>query len=139
MVLDTNVLVRSYVRAREKSASVRVFKLWRERRLLQLIVSDELQVEYLEILQRLNVSSQRIDGLVRRLRERVTVTHVNLGPRFTSSRDPDDNILLATAAAGKAKYLITNDRDLLEIPDSSRRRFRFEIVTPQDFLAVYPS
>ena len=51
------------------------------------------------------------------------------------SRDPDDNLLLATAVAGKAKFLITHDRDLLDLPEAQRRKFKFEIVTPGDFLA----
>jgi len=41
---------------------------------------------------------------------------------------------LATAAAGRAAYLITNDRDLLELPASLRRTLKFRIVTPRQFL-----
>jgi predicted nucleic acid-binding protein len=39
-------------------------------------------------------------------------------------------------AAARADYLVTNDRDLLDIPASKRRKFRFEIVTPQQLSAV---
>jgi putative PIN family toxin of toxin-antitoxin system len=102
---------------------------------LQLIVSDEILAEYLEVLSRLQVEEQRIHRLVERLQRRDTVTHVSLGPRFAMSCDPDDNLLLATAVVGKAKFLITNDRDLLDIAMAQRRKFKFEIVTPQEFLA----
>jgi len=62
------------------------------------------------------------------------VTVVQLGRRYRESRDPDDNLLLATARAGKARYLITNDRDLLDLPEESRRSLPFGIGTPQGFL-----
>ncbi len=37
------------------------------------------------------------------------------------SRDPDDNLLLATAAAGNAEFLISNDKDILEIAETTAR------------------
>ncbi len=62
------------------------------------------------------------------------MTRVNLGTRHAVSRDPDDDVFLATAAAGQAQFLITNDHDLLDIPPAQKRRFKFEIVTPGAFL-----
>jgi putative PIN family toxin of toxin-antitoxin system len=98
-------------------------------------VSNELVEEYLELLRRLNVEEARVSRFEERLRKRRTVGWVNLGPRPLESRDPDDNLLLATAVAGRAKFLVTNDHDLLDIPAEGRRTFRFEIVTPADLLA----
>ncbi|MDT5123623.1 MAG: uncharacterized protein QOC96_3105 [Acidobacteriota bacterium] len=63
-----------------------------------------------------------------------TVTQVNLGLRFYLSRDPDDNKFLDTAYVGKAKYLITRDNDLLDIPKASLRGLRFQIVSPIELL-----
>ena len=60
----------------------------------------------------------------------------SLGRRFPLSRDPEDDILLATAHAGRARYLVTNDRDLLEIPAKERRGFRFDIVKPVELLRL---
>ena len=105
VVLDTNVVIGYYLSTNSQSANAKVYLLWRTRRRLQLVVSGE------------------------------TVTHVNLGARPTEGRDPDDNLMLATAAAGKAAYLVTNDRDLLDIPDTGRRMFKFAILTPAQFLA----
>jgi predicted nucleic acid-binding protein len=42
--------------------------------------------------------------------------------------------MLATAAAGRAQYLVTNDRDLLDISDSAQKKFKFAIVTPGQLL-----
>ena len=40
------------------------------------------------------------------------------------------------AHTGRARYLVTNDRDLLEIPSKERRGFRFEIVRPAELLRL---
>jgi putative PIN family toxin of toxin-antitoxin system len=102
---------------------------------LQLVVSDVVVAEYLDVLSRLQIEEQRIKRFAERLQRRDTVTHVSLGSRFTVSRDPDDNLMLATAAVGKVKFLVTNDRDLLDLTTTQRRKFKFEIVKPQEFLA----
>ncbi|MGH9832712.1 MAG: putative toxin-antitoxin system toxin component, PIN family [Blastocatellia bacterium] len=134
VVLDTNVIVSFFLSRRARSASAEIFALWFRQRKLQLIVSDELVAEYLEVLTRLPIPEKRVAQFRERLQVRETVTHVNLGARHAISRDPDDDLLLATAAAGQAHFLITNDHDLLDIPLTQKRRFRFEIVTPGAFL-----
>lgn len=133
VVFDTNIVVGYLLSTTRRSANQRVFRLWIHRQ-LQLIVSEEILAEYLSLIDRLNILPQRANAFRKRLLRRDIITHVNLGPRFTDSRDPDDNIILATAAAGKAKFLITNDHDLLDIPLPQKRKFKFDIVTAQDFL-----
>lgn len=134
VVLDTNVIVGYYLSHSIHSSNARVIRLWRDQRKLQLIVSLELTTEYLGVLSQLNVKQERVRRFAERLRHRDTVTAVRLGARSAISRDPDDNLLLATAAVGKAKFLITNDLDLLEIPAKQMKKFRFKIVSPSEFL-----
>jgi putative PIN family toxin of toxin-antitoxin system len=134
VVLDTNVIAGHYLSRSAGSWNSQIIRLWRDVRKLQLVVSDELVEEYLGILRRLNIQEERVRRFENRLHARRTVTWVNLGPRFEDSRDPDDNLLLAVAKVGKAKFLVTNDRDLLEIPEEQRRRYRFQIATPEVFL-----
>jgi predicted nucleic acid-binding protein len=62
------------------------------------------------------------------------VTLVNLGRRDVASRDPDDNVFLSTARSGRAKYLVTNDRDLLDLPAATKKRLPFAVVRPSEFL-----
>jgi putative PIN family toxin of toxin-antitoxin system len=135
VVLDTNVVFGSYLSRSRGSPNGRVFRLWRDRRKLQLILSRELANEYLEVLTRLNIAPETIARFAERLKLRSTITPVNLGARPKASRDPEDNFLLATAVAGKASFLVTNDRDLLDIPATQRKRFKFEILTPRQLLA----
>lgn len=134
MVFDTNVVIGYYLGHNPNTARARVFRLWRVERKLQLITSDEVISEYFELLDRLGVAERRVERFREALQQRKTVTHVNLGARHAISRDPDDDVLLATAAAGQAQFLITSDKDLLDIPPDQKRRFRFEIVTPAAFL-----
>lgn len=135
VVFDTNVVIGYYLSTNPQSANARAYLLWRTRRKLQLIVSENTVTEYLEVLRRIGVAEHRVGRLEERIRRRETVTHINLGARPAESRDPDDNLMLATAAAGRAAYLVTNDRDLLDIPAAGRRKFKFAIVTPAQFLA----
>ena len=100
------------------NANRRIVRLWLIEKKLQLIVSQELIDEYLGIFgDVIGMDDDTVrEWQVRFDRDRRT-TLVNLGRRYTESRDPDDNVLLATATAGRASFLITNDLDLLELPD----------------------
>ena len=137
VVLDTNVVAGFYLSQSGKGADTIVFKRWYFRRELQLIASDEIVAEYFEVLDRLTISVARIATLRHRLTERLTVTHVNPGPRPKISRDPDDDAMIAAAMAGRAEFLITNDRDLLDITPAKQKKLKFQIVTPAQFLAQF--
>lgn len=90
--------------------------------------------EYLEILERIGVADQNIKRIEKRLRSRKTVTWVYPIARPGVSRDPDDDVVIAAAIAGSAKYLVTNDHDLFDIPPRERKKLRFKIVSPSEFL-----
>jgi putative PIN family toxin of toxin-antitoxin system len=134
VVLDTNVIVGFFLSKTRRSANARVFDSWLIARRLQLIVSPPLVAEYHQTLVRLGIDPSRVERFQEKIEGAPTVTRISLGKRFMLSRDPDDNVLLATAHVGRAHYLVTNDLDLLEISASQRRGFRFEIVKPADLL-----
>ncbi len=136
VVLDTNVIVGRFLSRGRPSANLKVYNLWSFERRLQLVVSQSID-EYLETLERVIDEPHLIAPFRARLQNSPTVTRINLGKRFRFSRDPDDDILLATAHTGQARYLVTNDRDLLEIPAKDRRGFRFEIVKPAQLLQTF--
>ncbi|MGQ0637075.1 MAG: putative toxin-antitoxin system toxin component, PIN family [Planctomycetaceae bacterium] len=137
VVIDTNVLVRALGTPNSQSASLRVLRLWLVEKRLQAIVTGLLVEEYLRIFERvLGMGAARLSGWKARFGADPRVTYVNLGRRFSDSRDPDDNLLLALASAGNAQYLVSNDRDLLDLPASTTRRFRFSILTPAELLQI---
>ena len=135
VVFDTNVIIGFYLSRSKLSANQRAFRLWRDQRKLQLIVSDAVLEEYSEVLSRLQVPQPLVKRLEERFARRKTVTHVSLGSQPKLSRDPDDNIMVATARSGKASFLVTNDHDLLDIPSQEQARLRLAIVTPTELLA----
>lgn len=111
--------------------------MWLLEKRLQLILSPELMDEYLEIFETvLGFKYELIAEWRKRFVEENRTTMVNLAKHFDQSRDPDDNLVLATAYAGQAESLLTNDRDLLDLPPGFRHTLPFEIVTPQQFFKL---
>lgn len=55
-------------------------------------------------------------------------------PRPTYCRDPDDDVFLHTASHASAEWLVSGDRDLLELP---RADWGFEILSPAQALAKW--
>lgn len=137
VVFDTNVLIAFHLSTHPQSANSQVCRLWRDQRKLQLVVSAETIAEYLDVLRRLNVSEDSMRRLTERFERRSTITKVKLGAHPRASRDPNDNFVLATAQAGRVKFLVTNDRDLLDLSEAGKRKFKFTIVSPLEFLAQF--
>jgi putative PIN family toxin of toxin-antitoxin system len=134
VVLDTNVWVRNFKTPHKDNPNRRVVRLWLQEKRLQLIVSDEILEEYFDIfLDLLEMDSKDIARWKLRFKK-TQCSVVRLGPRIEESRDPDDNLMLATAKAGKAKFLLTNDKDLLDIPVQVQKQLPFAIMTPKEFL-----
>jgi len=133
VVLDSNVIVRALMDPRGRSPSARTYRLWLQRK-LQLVVSGAVKAEYLDVLARLGLRQTLVDRFADRLKERRTVTHVSPGQHFGICRDPDDEVFLEAAQVGHARLLITNDTDLLEIPEADRGYLTFEILRPAEFM-----
>lgn len=134
-VFDTNLFITRFIKHNRNGVNRRVINLWQQERKIQMILSQTLEEEYLYVLENyVKISTARLQTLKMRLETASYVTRVNLGKRFLLSRDPKDNMLIDTAKVGKAKFLITRDRDLLDIPKKDLKSFRFEIVTPFEFL-----
>ena len=134
VVFDTNVLIAFYLSKNSKSIVNKIIRLWRNQRKLQMIVSDKIIAEYLEILERVGISTNRTERLKEILETFGIVSKFSLGKIPTESRDYDDNLVLATALVGTADFLITNDKDLLDISEANKKKFKFRIVTPIEFL-----
>jgi putative PIN family toxin of toxin-antitoxin system len=136
VVIDTNVFVANYLSTNPKSPNVTTVRLWRERK-LQLIIFQEIAFEYAGVLAELNILENLVANFLTSLRESDIVTQINLGKRLVYSRDPKDNPFLSTASRNRAKYLIINDNDLLEIPKVTKRKYKFLIITAAEFLKAY--
>lgn len=140
VVFDTNIFVRNFKARSNSSPNRRAIRLWLLEKQLQLILSPELMEEYLKIFEEiLGFNATLISMWRQRFEDDNRTTMVNLGKRFTQSRDADDNIVLATAFAGRAEFLLTNDRDLLELPSEFSKTLPFQIATPAQFFKIRDS
>ena len=115
VVIDTVVFVRSLLNPHSAPGKV-IFAHADEYR---LILSAPIVREILEVLQRPEITSkiQFVAGMdTRRVLDLLSQAEiVELSSIPQVSRDPKDDKFLATAVAGEADYVISEDRDLLDL------------------------
>lgn len=98
---------------------------------LQLYISPALSKEVFRKLKEAKAGEQAVEN-VTALFEGSTI----LSPAITvtASRDPKDNFILELAQEAKADYIITRDKDLLELPGKKWKKTK--IKKPEDFLPL---
>lgn len=124
VVLDTNVLIAAFA-ARGLCESL--FELCLEKH--EIVVSEAILEEVAEKLDdKLGLPNELIEEILALLRDHAQLVEPT---RVESDvcRDPDDLPILGTAEAAQAPFLITGDRDLLEI----ERFAGAAIVSPRQF------
>lgn len=97
---------------------------------LKLYVSSLLTREVLRKLEEFEISEQIQSEVLFFIERRGILITPNI--KVTVCRDPEDNYLLELAETSKADYLITRDKDLLELPNQKWKKT--EILKPEDFL-----
>ena len=130
-VLDTNVFLRGLLNPHSRCGRL----LDARAADYTLLVSPALVHEILEVLARPRLrrkfpALERLDlARVLALFERAEVVESEQVP--ATCRDPDDDMLLACAAGGRADFLVTEDLDLLDLGTHQGTR----ICRPAEFLA----
>jgi len=145
VVFDCNVFVQAA--ANEESAAAKVLDLLDEDA-ITLFVSDAVLDEIRDVLSRPyirqlmpNITDERVDAIFRRL-ERKAVHISNVPEEFRYERDPKDERYVNLAIIANARYLVSKDKDLLDLINSSvkaseafRSRYpMLRILTVPDFL-----
>jgi putative PIN family toxin of toxin-antitoxin system len=135
-VLDLTEMVRMAMQKPERSP---LFQAW-EGRAFIWAVSETMLVEFIEVtnrsrLQRLIRLSVR-DSIAEALRTRSYL--VTPATEFPHCRDPKDDVVIATAVAAQADFIVTTDRDLLDdhILNQSLAGYNIRTVSPLEFLTV---
>lgn len=134
-VLDANVVASSLIQPR--GASGRILH-----RLLagdfQLVTAESVLAEtrrcihYPRVRKRIHSTNEEIDAFLAAMAVLGDVVEVSLFDLSAVPRDPDDSKYLAVALEGRARYVVSGDKDLLEVGEYQGVR----ILTPADFLAV---
>jgi putative PIN family toxin of toxin-antitoxin system len=147
VIFDCNVLLQALISG--NGASFRCVHLVEDRQ-ITLLLSPAVLTEARHVLTRpfviaknAKVTQERVDafldGLAYLAEVIRTVPHVQ-----ALSRDPKDEHYLDLALAGRADFLVTRDRDLLELPQDhseDAKQFRqgarnqIQIVSPTAFLS----
>lgn len=108
-----------------------------EQRHFDLIVSDpildeyERALNYLRVASRHHLGSSEVAEQVAGIRRTATLVVATDLPRMIPE-DPSDNLVLATAVAGGAQYIVSGDDHLHRLGEYSG----IHIVSPTLFLAV---
>ncbi len=133
-VLDTNVLVSGLIG--EQGPPRQLIDAWLERRytlVSSLYQAQELNhvLSYPRIARRLRLEATELDLILAALLSEAEITpgHLQL-PGVT--RDPKDDPLVACALEGKADYLASGDRDLLDLGEYEGIR----IVSPHQLMEI---
>jgi uncharacterized protein len=134
-VLDTNVLVSALLHL-EGSPSSQIFELFLRKEFLlltskpilmeveRLIDEDRIVTRYLLSEKRRRAFIASVHRLSRPVPTRMSISNV--------VEDSDDNKFLACAMKGKADFVVSGDRHLLDLDHFHK----IKIVTPKTFLAL---
>lgn len=112
VVLDTNIIVSGIFWG---GTPLKVLTLW-EKQKLDVLVSDLILDEYLRTIHRIADRLDRSD--LYRTWALVLPSKVNLisvRKSFRLCRDPKDDMFIDCAIAGKSRYIVTGDQDLLAL------------------------
>ena len=132
VVLDTNVLVSALLDRRGTPGSLLL--LWTYD-YFELLVSDHILDELIRTLTkpyfRPRLTTESLEATLALLRREGRLTPLSKQVRGVATH-PEDDLILATAVSGGAKYLVTGDAKLMRL--GTYRDVR--ICSPREFLVV---
>lgn len=131
VVLDANIIVSFLLTGGETISSI--FDFWEEKTFIVLI-SDEVLLETSQVLDRF-VHEGKIDNLaamsLKRKLEKET-EKIGIVSKLDLSRDKKDNRYLECAKDGKADYLVSGDKHLLNLKELGETK----IIPPRKFMEI---
>ena len=128
-VIDTNVFVSGIF---WKGTSHKIINAWKERKFH--LVNSLRNIEELIIVLRdfkIGMSKELIKEWVNLIIENSIIVDA-FGKIKVVKDDPSDDKFIETAVCGKADYIVTQDKHLLDIKEFEG----IKIVTPKDFLRI---
>jgi len=131
IVLDTNVLIAAALRG---GFSEDILSLLSTSGTIILIISEEILIELSEKLSaKFNWQTEDIELFIDYLRKIGAFVEIKEIPKIIK-KDPDDNMILGTALAGKADLIVSSDQDLIKL-----KTFRgIGIVHPKTLTWTFP-
>jgi uncharacterized protein len=132
-VIDSTVLVSAFLT--EGGVSAELLRYAREAVFLVFLSEDILTetqhtLAYPRIRERYTYTDDDVADFLNRLR--IAVNLVDELPHLTVVRDPNDDMVIATAVRAQAAYIVTRDKDLLSLQDYEG----IAMITPETFIAI---
>jgi len=112
VVLDTNVLMSGIFFG---GAPAKVLDAWRDGA-VELVISPSIKREYSRVAEELTAAYGAVD--VERILELITLRSETVTPRPLPQQvctDPDDDMFIAAAIAGKADVIVSGDKALRKV------------------------
>jgi len=137
VVVDSNVFVNALLGGKSKE----IFK-WIDKGDIELILSDDIFAEYSVLIDYPKVK-ERVDSLLfysllYEIYKKARFLEPN--EQFNICRDKEDNKFLDAVYTSKADYLITLDKDLLDLRNENKefqiKEHKFKILRPEKFLRL---
>jgi putative PIN family toxin of toxin-antitoxin system len=137
VLLDTNIWVSATINPSGHPAQV--IAAWRARR-FDVVISQPLLDELRDVLRRphigkrYQITERQIAALFSLISKRAG--HVRVGRPNALCRDPRDDVILETAIAEHAAYIVSRDEDITRAPDLAHQleASGIRIVTVRRFL-----
>lgn len=128
VIIDTNLWI-SYLLSKKASG---LDKLFLEQS-LSIQFSEELLNEFLEVVKRPKLKKYFANSDIEELLLQINLhaNFVTVSSSIETCRDPKDNFLLSLAVDSKASFLLTGDKDLLEL----KKIEKTQILTLPQFLS----
>lgn len=133
-VLDTNTLVSAIINT-NKSVSQEIYQNSKDKHFL-LVISSLILAEVEDVIHRARImrfhkySTQQLQRIIKEL------TNVSLivpgKTEIEVVRDPDDNKIISAALDGHVDYIISRDKDLLDLKEYQG----IKIITPEKFMGI---
>lgn len=133
-ILDTNTLVSAVINV-TASVAAEIYQSCKNKRFLH-ITSPAVLLELDEVLHRKRIMKSHqltLLGLERIIGEISRVSFIVSGKiKVDVSRDPSDDKIISAAIEGEAEYIVTRDRDLLDL----KQYQGIKMVTPEKFMGI---
>lgn len=131
-IVDTSVLVAGIAGLKSldilpKNPSAKLLRDWIERDTFVWLVTDEILLEYKQILARLGVRRALIGKVINLLREEAEFVQVSALPEI--SPDPGDDPFCACAEDGRADFIVT-----LNPSDFPQTRLSAHVIRPNQHI-----
>ena len=131
-ILDANILLSALLSP--PGAPAKILEAW-ERKLFTLIACEELLIELRDVSTRPLFRARVRAGAAEVLAISVHALSVFCEdlPSGVEAPEPKDSYLLALAEAGQAEYLVTGNKELLELGSHKATK----IISARDFAALF--